>query len=345
MNTSFRFWPEQASTYAEQLDPLSIFHLVFGTIITLVVFAAVVYLSLRYRRRSPDERPAPLHEPHWFENAFAAVMFAVFMVMFFWGARVYIMAFKEAPDALDIHVIGKQWMWKIQHPDGTREINTLHVPLGQRIQLTIASQDVIHSFYIPAFRIKQDAVPGRYTKMVFEPTKVGTYHLFCAEYCGAQHSGMIGSVIVMEPEKYQEWLAGTVPDESPSDSGARLFQQYGCVTCHGVQAPSLAGVFGRDVDVILPSGRPSRVKADEQYLRESILDSGAKVVAGYEPIMPSFRGQLSEEQLIQLVAYIKSLRGSQAGGPGAATQPAGPAIRTPDKTPYAPGPSIQTQKD
>lgn len=327
MNTGFRLWPEQASTFAEQLDPLTIFLLIVSTVITLVVMVAVAYLAIRYRRRRPDERPAPVHEPHWFENAFAVAMFIPFMVMFFWGARLYFVAYKDAPDALDIHVIGKQWMWKVQHPDGTREINTLHVPLGQRVQLTIASQDVIHSFYIPAFRVKQDAVPGRYTKMVFEATKVGEYHLFCAEYCGAQHSGMVGTVVVMEPEKYQEWLAGTIPDESPADSGAKLFQQYGCITCHGVQAPSLAGIFGSEQDVTLRNGRSQRVKVDEAYLRESIMDSGAKVVAGYQPIMPSFRAQLSEEQLIQLIAYIKSLRG--AG----------------DKTPEAPGPARQTQRD
>lgn len=342
MNKGFRLWPEQASTFSQQLDVLTAFLLVVSTVMTLVVFVAVVFFALRYRRRRADERPAPLHEPHWFENAFAIGMFIPFLVMFFWGARLYFVAFKDAPDALDIHVIGKQWMWKIQHPDGTREINTLHVPLGQRVQLTIASQDTIHSFYIPAFRIKQDAVPGRYTRMVFEATKVGEYHLFCAEYCGAQHSGMVGRVVVMEPEKYQEWLAGTIPDETPAESGARLFQQYGCITCHGVQAPTLAGLYGRQRDVILPSGRQTTVVADENYLRESILDSSARIVAGYQPVMPSFRGQLSEEQLIQLVAYIKSLRGAQTGG---ATQPTGPAIRTPDKTPYAPGPSQQTQKD
>jgi len=274
---------------------------------------------------------------------FAVGMFLVFMSMFFWGARVYFAAYKDAPDAQDIHVIGKQWMWKVQHPDGTREINSLHVPRGQRIALTIASQDVIHSFYIPAFRIKQDAVPGRYSKMVFEATKVGEYHLFCAEYCGAQHSGMIGTVIVMEPEKYQEWLAGTVPDESPADSGAKLFKQYGCNTCHGVQAPSLAGVYNREQDVILPNGQRAKVLADEQYLRESIMDSGAKVVAGYQPIMPSFRQQLGEEQLIQLIAYIKSLRGAQS--PDGPPPQGGPVNRVPDKAPSTPGPSQQTQKD
>ena len=344
MNQGFRLWPEQASTFAEQVDWLMIFLTAVSTVITLVVFLLVVFLAIRYRRRSADERPAPLKEPHWFENVFAAGMFAVFMVMFFWGARVYFVAFKDAPDALDIHVIGKQWMWKMQHPDGTREINTLHVPRGQRIQLTMASQDVIHSFFIPAFRIKQDVIPGRYTKITFEATKVGEYHLFCTEYCGAYHSNMIGRVIVMEPEKYEEWLAGTVADRPPAESGAKLFQQYGCITCHGVQAPSLAGLFGTERDVVLPNGKQQRVKVDEAYIRESILDSGAKIVPGYQPIMPSFRGQLSEEQLIQLVTYIKSLKGAM--GPGGAGAQTGQMISPiPDKTPATPGPAQQTPRD
>jgi cytochrome c oxidase subunit 2 len=242
-------------------------------------------------------------------------------------------------------------MWKVQHPDGSREIDELHVPRGERVQLTIASQDVIHSFYMPAFRIKQDAVPGRYTKMYFEATKVGEYHLFCAEYCGAQHSGMIGRVVVMEPEDYQQWLAGTVADEPPAVSGSKLFRQYGCVTCHGVQAPSLAGLFGREEDVTRPNGRRERVRVDEAYLRESILNSGAAVVAGYQPIMPSFRGQLSEEQLLQLVSYIKSLRDARAPETQPGQAPGGPPLpgsanpRVPDKTPATPGPSQRTPRD
>jgi cytochrome c oxidase subunit 2 len=308
MDPRFRLLPEQASTYAEKVDPLIGFITLVTAVMTLLIFALVVYFSLKYRRRLPDERPRPVLEPKLLEVVFSIVMFVVFMVMFFWGARTYFMVYKDIPDALDIHVIGRQWMWKVQHPDGTREINSLHVPRGQRVQLTLASQDVIHSFYIPAFRMKQDAVPGRYTKIFFEATKVGEYHLFCAEYCGAQHSGMIGSVVVMEPEKYQEWLSGTVPDKPPAESGAKLFKQFGCITCHGVQAPSLAGLYGTEEEVVLPNGRHERVRVDEAYIRESILDSGAKVVAGYKPIMPSFRAQLSEEQLLQLVAYIKSLR-------------------------------------
>ena len=340
----FRLLPEQASTYAEQLDPLVAFVTAVTAVMTLLIFVLVVYFALRYRRRSPDERPRPVIESKALEVIWTAVPTVVVLIIFFWGARTYFMVYKDVPDALDIHVIGKQWMWKVQHPNGTREINSLHVPRGQRVALTLASQDVIHSFYMPAFRMKQDAVPGRYTRIYFEATKVGEYHLFCAEYCGTQHSGMIGQIVVMEPEKYQEWLSGTVADEPPAESGAKLFRQYGCVTCHGVQAPSLAGIYGREEEVIRAGGRRERVRVDEAYLRESILESGAAVVAGYQPIMPSFRGQLSEEQLMQLVAYIKSLR--DARGPDAnQPQPGGMRDRVPDKTPSAPGPSGQTQKD
>jgi len=198
----FRLLPEQASTFAEQVDPLITYIFVVTAVMTLLIFVLVAYFSIKYRRRLPDERPRPTIEPKWMELSFSAFMFVIVMVMFFWGARTYFMVYKDVPDALDIHVIGKQWMWKVQHPDGTREINSLHVPRGQRVGLTLASQDVIHSFYMPAFRMKQDAVPGRYTKIYFEATKVGEYHLFCAEYCGTQHSGMIGRIVVMEPEKY-----------------------------------------------------------------------------------------------------------------------------------------------
>jgi cytochrome c oxidase subunit 2 len=348
MQPRFRLLPEQASTFAQQVDALAIFLTAVSGFITLVVFLLVVYFALRYRRRLPDERPAPVKEPHWFENVFAGFLFVVFMVMFFWGARIYFIAFKDAPDALDIHVVGKQWMWKVQHPDGSREINELHVPLGQRVQLTLASQDVIHSFYVPAFRLKQDAVPGRYTKISFEATKAGEYHLFCAEYCGTLHSRMIGRVFVMEPEKYQEWLAGTVADEPPAESGAKLYRQYGCVTCHGAQAPSLAGLFGTEREVVMPSGQRRKVRADEGYLRESILDSTAAVVPGYQPIMPSFRGQLSEEQVLQLVAFIKSLRDARsdpAAGAAGGTRPGQTGETVPDKTPSLPGPAQKTNRD
>jgi cytochrome c oxidase subunit 2 len=229
-------------------------------------------------------------------------------------------------------------MWKMQHPNGTREINTLHVPRGQPVKLIMSSQDVIHSFYIPAFRVKQDVVPGRYTVLWFEATKVGEFHLFCAEYCGTQHSGMIGKVVVMEPQDYEAWLSGTVPDEPPAAAGARLFQSLGCLTCHGSQAPTMAGLFGSTVE--LENGRT--VQADEQYLRRSITDSTADLVKGYKPIMPSFRGQVSEEQLSNLIAYIKSLRdvsrnsSTMPSGPGGLPLEIDPAQR-PRVTPGASG--------
>jgi cytochrome c oxidase subunit 2 len=233
------------------------------------------------------------------------VPFLITMVIFFWGVKVFFQVYRQpSPDAMDVHVVGKQWMWKVRHPEGLREINTLHVPVGRPVKLTMTSQDVIHSFYIPAFRVKQDVVPGRYTYEWFVPTKVGEYHLFCAEYCGAQHSGMIGSVIVMEPAEYQAFLSGTVANVPMVLSGEKLFSEKQCNTCHGQRAPTLAGVFGRKVT--LQDG--STLTADESYLRESILQPNAKMVAGYPPIMPTYQGQLTEEQITELIAYMKSLK-------------------------------------
>jgi cytochrome c oxidase subunit 2 len=216
------------------------------------------------------------------------------------------------PDgALDIYVVGRQWMWKIQHTEGRREINELHVPVGQPIKLTLASQDVIHSFYIPAFRVKADVVPGRYTSMWFEATKAGEYHLFCAEYCGTQHSGMIGRVVAMEPKDFESWLGGGT-GESPVEAGETLFTRFDCVNCHQTgarqRAPQLAGLYGRNV--LLQDG--SRVRFDEVYIRESIITPNAKIVAGYQPLMPTYRGQISEEQILQIIAYIRSLTPPEA---------------------------------
>ncbi len=311
MNQGFRFTLDQASAAAPEIDALYYFIWLVTVFFTVLIFALIAYLSLRYRRRHEDERPQPVHESLWLELTYTLIPFGIVMVIFFWGARTYFEVYgRVAEGAMDIQVVGKQWMWKAQHPDGKREINELHVPVNQRIQLTIASQDVIHSYFIPAFRAKMDAVPGRYTKMQFTPTKPGEYHLFCTEYCGAQHSGMIGRVVVMEPEKYAEWLKGTPPDEAPAAAGEKLFASLGCITCHGVHAPTMAGLYMRKQRVNLPDGGSEEVVADEQYLRESILNSTNKIVQNYAPIMPSYRGQLSEEQLMDLVAYIKSLKNS-----------------------------------
>jgi cytochrome c oxidase subunit 2 len=247
------------------------------------------------------------------------------MVMFVWGADLFLEQSIPPQAAEEIYVVGKQWMWKIQHSNGRREINELHVPVGRAIKLTVASQDVIHSFYVPAFRIKQDVIPGQYRTMWFEATRPGEYHLFCAEYCGTDHSGMIGRVVVMEDLDYQTWLGGYT-EETPVQAGEKLFTQFDCANCHESgrlrRGPVLGGLFGREVP--LQDGR--MVLFDETYIRESILDPRAKIARGFPPIMPTFRGQLTEEQIIAIIAYIKSLSPVPAASP--APEPQQPQQRS-----------------
>lgn len=300
-------FPDQASTVAKQVDALYFFLVGVSIFFATLIFLTVLSFAIKYRRRSETEQPQPIEGSLHLELFWTIIPLGIAMIVFFWGAKIYFTIFTPPADPLEIQVVGKQWMWKIQHPQGQREINELHVPMGRPVKLTLASEDVIHSFYIPAFRIKMDAVPGRYTTTWFEATEPGEYHLFCAEYCGTSHAGMIGRVVVMEPARYEQWLSGPA-EELPGMAGERLFQQLGCVTCHrgsGGQGPSLVGLFGKPVQ--LKSGET--VVADENYLRESILNPRAKVVAGYPPIMPTFQGQVTEEELLQLIAYIKSLEG------------------------------------
>lgn len=297
-------FPHEASTMAPQVDALYFACLAIGVFFTLLIFTLVTFFAIKYRRRSELDRPSDIVNPVALEVVWIFIPFAIMMGLFFWGAHVYFLIERPPENAIEIHVVAKQWMWKLQQPNGRREIDTLHVPVGIPVRLVLASQDVVHSFYVPAFRIKQDVIPGRYTTAWFEATDPGRYHLFCSQYCGDQHSGMIGTVVVMTAEQYQSWLAGTSPDDSPVNSGARLFQTLGCITCHGVQAPTLAGLYRSKVQ--LEDG--STIVADEDYLRESIMDSGAKIVKGYAAIMPSYRGQITEDQLIDLISYIKSLR-------------------------------------
>ena len=299
----FQWWPEQASTFGEKVDSLFAFTLLVTGFFTTLIFVAIVYLALKYRRR-PGRRPTPVHTSHALEITWSVIPLLICLVMFFWSAGLFVHMRTPPADAMQIDVVGKQWMWKLQHPTGKREINELHVPLGRPIKLNLTSQDVLHSFYVPAFRIKQDAVPGTYFTQWFTPTKVGEYHLFCAEYCGTDHSRMIGKVVVMEPARYQEWLAGTEQGMTPVASGEKLFNQFQCVTCHGQRGPGLAGVFGSTREF---TDGTSRV-ADENYLRESILNPSARIVKGFQPLMPTFAGQLTEEQVMELIAYIKSLK-------------------------------------
>ena len=244
------------------------------------------------------------------------------MTIFGWSAKVYFEQYAPPQNAMEVYVVGKQWMWKIQHSTGQREINELHVPVGKKIKLIMTTEDVIHDFFVPAFRMKADVVPGRYTTQWFEATKTGTFHLFCAEYCGMNHSGMIGSVVVMEPREFDNWLSGNVASTTPAAAGGQLYQTLGCVSCHGAsgeggRGPTLAGLFGKQTTL---TGGQS-IRADEAYIRESIMNPQAKLVDGFGPIMPTFQGQISEDQLVQLLAFIKSMQAPGAQ-PAAAASPA-----------------------
>jgi cytochrome c oxidase subunit II len=310
-------FPEQASTLAPHTDHLLYYLLAVTVFFSVGIFATIFYFAIRYRRRSDSELPTPIHGVLSLEIVWSVIPFILTMIMFLWGASVFMTASRAPDDALTVYVTAKQWMWKLQHMEGQREINELHIPVGRAVKLTMTSQDVIHSFYVPAFRTKQDVLPGRYTTIWFQPTKPGKYHLFCAEYCGTRHSGMTGWVYVMEPQDYQSWLSGGQPEGSLASSGEKLFQELACVNCHKTDSqgrcPNLVGLFGTTV----PLAGGGTVKADEAYIRESILEPNAKVVAGFQPIMPTFQGLVTEEGLVQLIEYVKSL----GPKPGAGTNP------------------------
>ena len=315
--SSLPLFPEQASNLAPKVDGVFFFVLAVTIFFTLLILSLILFFIVRYRKGSKAVRPPPIGRRTQIilEVLWIGIPLGLSLVMFVWAATVYQDIFTPPANATDIYVVAKQWMWKLQHPSGKREINELHVPLGRPVRLVMTSQDVIHSFFVPAFRTKMDVLPNRYTQSWFIPTKVGSYHLFCAEYCGTKHSGMIGTVYVMEPTDFENWLAGSSGEGgSLADQGQKQFARLGCASCHMAGAssrgPSLAGLIGSAVH--LRDGRT--LKADETYVRESILDPRAKIVSGYEPLMPTFKNQVSEDQIIQLIAYIKSLapeRGTQ----------------------------------
>ncbi|MBV9742982.1 MAG: cytochrome c oxidase subunit II [Acidobacteriia bacterium] len=307
------------------------FLLAVSIFFTVLIFGAVFYFAIRYRRRSESEPPRTQHTGLALEVVWSVIPFGLTMIMFGWGASLFFREARPPDDAMQIYVVGKQWMWKLQHMEGQREINELHIPINRPVKLLMTSEDVIHSFYVPGFRTKQDVVPGRYSITWFTATKPGKYHLFCAEYCGTRHSGMIGWVYAMEPQEYQEWLAGG-PSGSMADAGARLFDDLACGNCHkpdgSGRCPNLVGVYGSNVK--LADGRT--VKADEAYIRESILNPPAKVVEGFQPLMPTFQGLVTEEGVVELIEYIKSL----SPRPG---QPAPTRTTVPSTEPAAGGSS------
>jgi cytochrome c oxidase subunit 2 len=314
---SLGLFPVQASTFAPDVDHLLYFLLAVAAFFTLAIFCSIFYLAIRYRRRSENELPRAIHGGMALEILWSVIPFGLTMVMFTWGASIYFNESRPPDNALDVYVVGKQWMWKLEHLGGQREINELHIPVGRAVRLTMTSEDAIHSFFVPAFRTKQDAVPGRYTTTWFKPTKVGKYHLFCAEYCGTNHSRMGGWVYVMAPRDYEAWLSGGASGGSLAENGQKLFDELACGNCHKPdgtgRCPSLTGLFGKTVQLV----GGDTVKADEGYIRESILQPQAKIVAGYGPIMPTFQGLVTEEGVLQLIEYIKSLGpppGAPAGG-------------------------------
>ena len=285
------------------------------TLISLVFFIAVCFavivFAIRYRRGSNASRAHDNFDHNKLEIAWTVIPLFMALGVFWWSAVVFFDMNRVPEGASEILVTGKQWMWKIQHQNGRREINELHVPLGRPIKLTMTSEDVIHSFFVPAFRYKKDVLPGRYTTLWFEATKTGTFHLFCAEYCGTNHSTMIGRVVVMEPSAYEAWLTSGNVDlasATPESRGHKLFENLGCVTCHRLdgsvgRGPELAAVFGSKVQ--LTTGE--HIEVDEDYIRESIMVPAAKTVAGFPQIMPTYKNQLNQEDVYQLIAFIKSL--------------------------------------
>jgi cytochrome c oxidase subunit 2 len=302
-------FPDQASVVAGRVDLLFFFLIGVTGGVSLVVTVLILYFAIKYRRR-PQSPPTPrITGSMKLEVAWSVVPFFIFLVMFFWGAWIYTDTALPPPGTAEVYIVGKQWMWKIQHPDGHREINELHLPVREPVKVTLTSEDVIHDLSIPAFRQKLDVLPGRYVSTWFWPTRTGRYHLFCSQYCGTNHAGMVGSVVVMDPTEYVEWQAGHA-EGSLALEGRKLFLKLQCVTCHSAdsraRAPVLENLYGQRV--VLRDGRT--VMADDSYLRESILQPRAKIVQGWDPIMPTFQGQVSEEDLIALVAFIKAL------GPG-----------------------------
>jgi cytochrome c oxidase subunit 2 len=311
--TDFPLFPEQASSIAPLVDGLYLFLVAVTGAVSLLIWLVIFYFAIKYRRRPDNELAQEQEPPAFLEMTWTVVPLIIFIGIFVAGAWVFLRMQVVPRNALEVYATGRQWMWKFQHPTGQREINELHVPVGRAVKITMASEDVIHSLWFPVFRVKADVLPNRYRTMWFEATKTGRFHIFCAEYCGTSHSGMIGSVIVMEPTDYQRWLAGGT-EGSLASQGEKLFQKYACNTCHldnGTgRGPMLAGSYGKT----RPLTNGSSAVFDDNYIRESILHPQAKIAAGFQPVMPTFQGQVSEEDLIRLLAYVKSMPAPQTAG-------------------------------
>lgn len=308
MRTALQFWPDSASSVSSEVNLFYICMIVLCGTVAVAIAAFLIYSAIRYHRKHENEMGSQVSNYIPAEVTWIVIPFILFIGMFLWGAKMYFDIERPPNNAIPMYVVAKQWMWKVQHPEGQREINELHIPVGRPIKLTMTSQDVIHSLFVPAFRTKQDVLPGRYTTTWFEATKPGKYHLFCAEYCGTKHSGMIGYVYVMSGGDYQTWLTQGAPEGSLSAQGEKYFHQYGCANCHHFdnqgRCPDLRNLYMRPVQI----STGQYVTADDDYLRESIYDPNAKIVYGFQSnIMPNFSGQIPEDQIAAIISYIKAL--------------------------------------
>jgi cytochrome c oxidase subunit 2 len=320
MTPNAPLFPTSASELARSVDHLFFFSLVFSVFFALLIASLIAYFGSKYRRRHETEIGVPVDDhatsSKMLELTWTVIPFGLLLILFAWGTWVFFRQMRPPDDAVEYWVTGKQWMWKMQHPDGTREINELHVPLGRAVKLKMISEDVIHDFFVPAFRVHVDVLPSRYTTYWFQADKTGTFHLFCGQYCGVEHAYMVGKIVVLEPKEYERWLAGVRPGRAPLRTGEELFLASACNTCHrsdsSARAPILNGLWGKSVKLL----DGSKVTADDGYIRDSILNPQAKIVAGYQPIMPTFKGVLSEEELLTLVEYVKKLPPPAAGAEG-----------------------------
>jgi cytochrome c oxidase subunit II len=299
--------PVLASRDGAHLDALFFFLTGLSVLLCIGIFGTILYFAIRYRRRGDGRIPPVIRQSIPLEITWIVIPVIINVFIFLWAARLFFRNAEPPAGAMEIFVVGKQWMWHLQHPEGQREINELHIPVNVPVKLVMTSQDVIHDFFVPAFRKKQDVVPGRYTMEWFLPDKVGRYHLFCAQYCGMMHSGMTGWVYVMRPEDYAAWLLQNKPSESVAQAGERLFEKLACNNCHqpdhSGSGPPLTGLFGNVTT--LESGEKREV--DESFVRQIVLDPTSVPVAGYAQVMPSFRGEITEEELLELIAYLKSM--------------------------------------
>jgi len=305
--TNFALFPPEASKLAPQMDALLFFEILVSLVgLTIVILLVTTFCILYSKGRHPVA--VQIEGSTVLEATWTIIPLGLFLIVFVWGALLYFRIYNPPTNAMNIYVVGKQWMWKAEHPGGQHEINALHVPTGRPVQLTMISQDVFHSFSIPDFRVKREVIPGRYSTVWFQATTPGTYHIFCTQYCGTNHSVMIGEVTVLTPDDYAKWTQESTSGTSLAQNGERLFASMGCNACHSGSAaargPNLSGVYGSKLQ--LTNG--SEVVVNDAYLRDAILNPSQHITAGYAPIMPTYQGQISEDGLIDLVEYVKGLQ-------------------------------------